>query len=232
MFSLEHLLYMLIIMILIIVLHILIKKWNLDFNNFLKYAALISVTLDPIYWLWEYNTYGFLNYKTTLPLYICSMFWMLLPIVAFSKKQGIVYRATLSSLSTIVAFGAILGFVLNTHIDNYYFWHFKVQFSLFYHAFMICVIFLIWSTGYYQVKKQDKRLFFMPMLILMIPAFVVDKLYSYNYCYFNGGDGAILTYFCDLLGLPLFVIGFYALLFSSAYLLLSLVLRWQIAKKS
>ncbi len=227
MLSLEHILYMLVVVIVIIIFHILIKRKRIDFDNFLKYAAIVSVSLDPIYWIWEYNTFGHLRYESTLPLYICSLFWMLLVIVAFSKKQGAMYRTALSSLVTIVAFGAVLGLVLNAHIGVNNFWHFRVQYSLLYHSVMVTVIALIWSTGYYKVQAIDKKLFFIPMLILMLPAFIVDKVYAYNYCYFNGGEGAVLVFFDKLLGRTLFVITFYTLLFAFAYLILSLAQKFK-----
>ncbi len=232
MLGLKHILYMITVIIIIVIFHITIKKGKINFDKFLKFSAIISLMLDPIYWIWEYITFGHLRLDTTLPLYICSMFWMLFLIVAFSRKKGKMYRTALSSLLTVVAFGAILGFVLNTHISRLPFWHFRVQFSLFYHAFMLCIIALLWSTGYYKVQKNDIKYFFIPMLILMIPAFIVDKIYGYNYCYFNGGDGIVLEYFCQLLGLPIFVLAFYTLLYICSYSVLIIAKKIQVKNNS
>ncbi len=216
-----------IILIVTIILHNLIKKKKINFEAYLKYTALVSLCLDPIYWVWEYNTYGYFSFDTTLPLYICSLFWMVYPIVAFSKKREVLYRSALSSLLTIVYFGAILGLVFNTHIGNYDFWHFRVQMSLFYHALMMISITLIWSTGYYRFEGRDRYLFPIPLLLLMIPSSIVDYLYGYDYCYFNGAKGTTLQIFSDFLGVPLFILGFYIVLFSISYAILSLARKLQ-----
>lgn len=227
MLGIEHITYMGVILIITIILHKLIKRNNIDFDKYLKYTAVISLFLDPIYWVWEYFTYGYFSFDTTLPLYICSLFWMVYPIVAFSKKRGNLYRSALSSLLTIVFFGAILGMVFNTHIGNYGFWHFRVQMSLFYHSLMMISITLIWTSGYYKFESRDRYLFPIPLLLLMIPSYIVDSLYGYDYCYFNGGKGTVLQYFSDFLGIPLFVIVFYTILFTIAFGILSAARRVQ-----
>ncbi len=222
-----HIIYILLTIAVGVILHIGIINKKINFDKLLKYAAYIALILDPLYWVWEYYNFGYLDLKITLPLYICSLFWYLTPIVAFSKKRGYLYRACISCLCTIVLYGAILGLVLNSHLNNYPFTHFIVQRSLFYHSLMLVVIGLIWSTGYYKVEKKDRFLSFIPLLIIMLPSYIVDKLYGYDYCYFNGGGGTTLDYFSDAMGIPLFVIFIYSLLFSITYLVLSFAYKWQ-----
>ncbi len=231
MLGFKHIIYILITFSITILLDILIKKGKINFDKFLKISAVITLTLDPMYWIWEYVNFNKFNFETTLPLYICSLFWMLLPIVAFSKKKGLIYKISLVSLSTIVFYGGILGLVLNSHLNNYPFSHFIVQRSLFYHAMMMWVSILIWRTSYYQVEKNDKFLFPIPLLILMIPAYILDKKYGYDYCYFNGGPDSILKYLSDNLGVPLFLIVLYGLLFTTIYLILDLLYKKRIKNK-
>lgn len=220
-----HIAYMALVVFIIIVLHKSIAKEKIKMDLFLKISALVTLTLDPLYWWWEVDTYGQFNWATTMPLYICSLFWILMPIVAFSKKKGALYRASLSCVATVGLYGGIFGMVLNHHINNYGFIHFVSQRSLLYHAIMLTTIVLMWSTGYYRPQRVDRYLFILPLLSLLVPAFVVDKVYGFNYCYFNGGEGGVLTFFSDKLGIPLFVVTFYGLKILIIFVVLTLLTR-------
>lgn len=220
MLGFKHIAYMVFVLIVTITFHILVKKKRIDFEKMLKACAIIALTLDPLYWVWEYRQFGTFRYETTLPLYICSLFWMLLPVIAFSKKKANLYRASVSCLTTVVYYGGIMGLIFNYHVSNHPFFGFVVQRSLFYHFLMFMIVTLMWSTGYYRVQKRDTYLFFVPLLVLMIPAFVVDRIYGSDYCYFNGGKGSVFEYFSDALGIPLFVILLYGLMFLSIHFVL------------
>lgn len=220
MLGFKHIVYMGLVLLVTAVLHVLIKKRRIDFENMLKVCALIAVTLDPLYWFWEHRHFGTFRYETTLPLYICSLFWILIPIIAFSKKKGNLYRASLSCVTTVVYYGGIMGLIFNYHVSNHPFFGFVVQRSLFYHFLMFMIVTLMWSTGYYRVQKKDTYLFFVPLLVLMLPAFAVDWIYGYDYCYFNGGKGTVFEYFSKMLGTPLFVVLLYGLMFLSIHFVL------------
>lgn len=227
MLGLNHIIYISVVFFVTVLFHFLIKRGKINFDRFLKLTAVIALCMDPLYWTWEYADFGKFNFATTLPLYMCSLFWFLLPVVAFSKKRGILYRTSLSCLVTVVYYGAMMGLFFNYHVSQHPFTHFVVQRSLFYHFLMFLVITLMWSTGYYRVQKCDKFLFPIPLLILMLPAFYVDCLYGYDYCYFNGGKGSLFEYFSDALGIPLFVVSLYGLIFLSIYITLSAVQKKQ-----
>ncbi len=223
MLGIAHNVYMVILVFIIMWLHRCVKRGKIDFNKFLKYAFSIIILLDPIYWVWEKYTYGYLDYANTLPLYICSLFPMLIPIVAFSKKRGLIYRTAISCIATICYYGGFFGLIFNYHLEDFPFFHFRPQLSLFYHGIMFVTITLIWSTGYYKPRKVDRFLFMIPLLLLMIPSYIVDMKYGYNYCYFNGGRGGVLEYFSDMLGIPLFLIVLYSLLFWLIFIALTVV---------
>ncbi len=227
MLGIKHIIYMFFVLVITFVLHKMVKSNKINFDKFLKVSAIIAVCLDPLYWVWEYIQFGYLDAKITLPLYICSLFWYLTPIIAFSKKRGIIYRMALSCLSTVVYFGAILGMVLNNHLNNYSFWHFIPQRSLFYHALMFWVITIIWSSGYYKVGKKDNVYFMAPLFALLVPAYIVDKMYGYDYCYFNGGSGTAMDFFIDKLGMPLFLTVLYGGICLICYTVLSLIHKKQ-----
>ncbi len=231
MFGIGHSTYMILTLILTYIFHVGIKKEKINFDKMLKIMAIIAVILDPIYWVWQYRHNGFVDTEVSLPLYACSLFVFLLPIIAFSKKKATLYRASLSCITTIVYYGAILGLLLNYHLNEVPFFHFIVQHSLFYHSLMFVSITLMWSTGYYKVKKSDRRLFYIPLLILMIPAYIVDKIYSYDYLYFNGGEQSYMGYFSQNMGMPLFLLVLYGGIFLSLYFFLTVVFKFQNRKK-
>ncbi len=231
MFGLGHFAYMILTLVITLIFHILIKKGKINFDKMLKVLAIITVFLDPIYYVWQYVNYGFVDASVSLPLYACSLFIFLLPIVAFSKKKSSLYRASLSCMSTVVYYGAILGIVLNYHLNEEPFFHFIVQHSLFYHFMMFLSISLIWSTGYYKVQKKDRWLFYLPLLIQMVPAYIVDKIYGYDYLYFNGGKESAMGFFSESMGIPLFLIVLYGGIFISLYVFLTVVIKIQSKKK-
>lgn len=190
-------------------------------KKLLKILCIIVLTLDPIYWIWEYINFGAMDISTTLPLYMCSLFEILLPIVAFSKKEGWLWRSAVSSICTLIMIFGFCGFVFNTHLNNYPFYTFIPLRSLLFHFLMVLVPCIMWSSGYYKRERRDIWLGFIPVLALVAVAAVVDKTYGFDYCYLNGGRGtpfeiisrAFPIYFPVVIYLGLFILNaliFYA----------------------
>lgn len=221
MLQFEHILYMVGVIVLTFMLNRLIRRQLLSLEKLLLILTPIVLLLDPLYWIYELLTYHRFRWETTLPLYICSLFWMLLPIVTYAKKKRFLYDMALSCLSTICYFGGVLGMVFNVHLNHHPFFHFVSQRSLLYHALMIILITLFWSTGYYQPKPRDPFLFFIPLLLLMVPAFVLNRFFQYDYCYFAGGQGTPFEFFSSALGIPLFMLVLYGLIITVIHRILN-----------
>ena len=178
----------------------------------LKGIALAIVFFDPAYWIWEYVTFGYFRWETTLPLYLCSLFWLLMPFAAFLKR-GQMKQIALANIATVGLISGILGFVLNYHIDIYPIFSFVGIRTLLYHYLMIFTAALLWTSKYYQPKVGDQIRAFIPVLILLIPSLILNKLYGYDYGYTAGGQGTALTILSDNLPQLIFLIILYAVFF-------------------
>lgn len=210
MFSYEHIFFMIIEVIAIG--GICLKVRNIEHNvisTFCKRITFLIIMFDPIYWIWEIIQYGNLRWETTLPLYLCSLFWILMPFVAFSPKGKRLNRVAMSCVCTVCLLGGILGTVFNVYINMYSFLSFVVIRSLIYHFFMMLIPAILWCTGYYKPQIEDAFLAFTPVLVLLIPCLIVDRQFGWDYCYLNGGIGTPLEMISKSMPISTFVILLY-----------------------
>ena len=71
MFSILHIGFMLLTGLILIVTVKKARRVSVDFIQvFLKYMAVIAFLFDAVYWVWEYQNFGIIDFSTTLPLYI------------------------------------------------------------------------------------------------------------------------------------------------------------------
>ena len=215
MYGFLHIAFMTTTVIFIWLISSKMKSFPQHIGTFLKVTALLSMTFDPMYWIWELRHTANISFATTLPLYLCSLFWILMPIIAFTKKDTIVNRIATSCVCTIGIITGILGIVFNVYLNQFSFFSFVPLRSLLYHVLMITVPSVMWRTGYYKPKSLDLGLFYIPVLILLIPCYYVNKFFGYDYCYFNGGIGTPLELFSS--GMPIIV--FLAIIYTSLYIL-------------
>lgn len=160
--------------------------------RYVKVCALLAVLFDPVYWVWEIRSFGSIDPATTLPLYLCSLFWLLLPLAAFAR-EGIVRQTAAASLCTIVMLCGVLGLVFNVYLNHYPFFSFVPLRSLLYHMLMILVPTGMWASGYYRPQPRDRFLFFIPVLLLVAVSLPLNRLYGWDYCYTAGGIGTPLA---------------------------------------
>jgi len=175
---------------------------------FLRFSAVLMLFFDPAYWLWEWQTTGRFHPATSLPLYLCSLFWMLLPIAVFSK-QGLWKRIALANLCTFGLMGGVLGLVFNIYLNQYPFFSFVPLRSLLYHFMMILVSALLWKTELYRPRRGDAFLCWVPVGMLLIPCAIFSRLYGWDYCYLHGGQGTPLAHLSALLPPPFYFLVLY-----------------------
>lgn len=175
----------------------------------LKFLAIAILFFDPAYWIWEWVHFGHFDIETTFPFYICSLFWILMPIAIFAK-EGVLKRSALANISTVGLMSGILGFVLNTHVGVYPILSFVPMRSLLYHYIMIFVPVLTWKSGYYKPAAGDQKLAFIPVLLILIPGIIMNLLYGFDYGYTGGGQGTPLTLLSDWMPRPLFLLVIYS----------------------
>lgn len=213
MFTPVHNLTILLSLISIPLISQIITKKGKNFVEFvLKALAILILFFDPIYWIWEFNTFGELRLASTLPLYLCSLFWMMLPFAAF-LKDGFIKHMALSNIATVGLISGSMGFVFNYHLDTWGVISFVGIRSLFYHYLMILGSTLIWGSRYYEPKAGDQWRAFVPVWVLLIPALILNLLYGYDYGYTAGGHGTPFTILSNLLPKALFLIILYGTFF-------------------
>ena len=174
-------------------------------NMFFKISGIAILFFEPTFWTWEYLTYGRFDPATTLPLYLCSLFWMVLPFAIF-LKPGIAKRIALSNVATIGFVGGLFGLIFNIYVNQYPFFSFVPIRSLLYHFTMLLVSCALWATGYYKPKAGDEYLCFVPFGIIMVPSLILNKLYGFDYLYTAGGIGTPLEAISSVMPRPVFLI--------------------------
>ena len=92
-------------------------------QGWLKVCAVLALLFDPVYWVWEMRQFGHIQPSTTLPLYLCSLFWMMLPLAVFSRREKLRQMAA-ANVCTMGVMGGVLGLVFNVYLNHYPFFHF------------------------------------------------------------------------------------------------------------
>lgn len=213
MFSKTHIVLIILTLISVpLISRYLSSKGYKTVDKVLKIIAVVILFFDPAYWVWEYLTFGKFHFESTLPFYLCSLFWILMPFSVFSKNKN-VRQIAQSNIATVGLISGVLGFVLNYHIDVYPMISFVSIRTLSYHYLMILTASLFWISGYYQPQDKDSIRAFIPVLILLIPGLILNALYGYDYGYTNGGQGTAFTLLSDHLPKPLFLVVLYSIFY-------------------
>lgn len=156
-----------------------------------RQLALLALCFDPLYWYWEWQAYGSLDLSTTLPLYLCSLFWIMMPFAAYAKPSRIKQMA-MANLSTIGLLGGFLGMIFNVHLSRHAFFSFVPMRSLIYHYLMILVGVMLWTTALYERKPKDGLLALVPVGVLLVPCIALSHLFGWDYAFAAGGIGTPL----------------------------------------
>lgn len=72
-------------------------------------------------------------------------------------------------------------------LSNYSVISFAGLHTLIYHAVMVFVALLMLFSGYYRFRLRDCALAFLPVLVVSIPANIVNLVYHCDYMFFGGG---------------------------------------------
>lgn len=175
---------------------------------FLRVIAVVILFFDPVYWFWEWRQNKRFDFSTTLPLYICSLFWMMLPVAAFAE-DGIIRQIALANVSTIGLMGGVFGILFNVHLEKYAFCTFVPVRSLVYHYFMVLVPVVLWTSGYYVPTSLDFLWAMLPVFLILVISLVLHEKYQWDYCYTAGGIGTPLEKFSARMSKPVFLFVLY-----------------------
>ncbi len=157
----------------------------------LKACAVAALAFDPAYWIWEWRSFGQLDLSQTLPLYLCSLFWMLLP-AAFLTCWPRLCQIARAAICTIGTLGGIFGLVFNVYLNRYPFFSFVPLRSLLYHVLMVVVAAVMWASGFYRPQPEDRWRCFYPVLLLLGVCLICNHCFGWDYCYTAGGLGTPL----------------------------------------
>lgn len=196
MLGLSHILILLFGMTFVIYLAVVLKRDDeKDKRRIYKILAIIGCLMDPIFYIWEYTVTKKINVSTSLPLYFCSTFFITATVYAFTKKESKIHHIAETYLCTMNIICAALGLIFLVYFDRYPTFHFVIVRSVFYHFLMILFPMIICLNKDYKYKRKDFILFIIPALFIFIPAFILDLIYGWDYCYFNGGKGTPVNLF-------------------------------------
>ncbi len=203
-YSWQHLVFVSSLMVIMIALAIFFGRKNRNASDKAKNKVLIwsailidgfeifkiimgcVATKDPLNWL--YN----------LPLFLCSIQLITIPLAAFSK--GIVKKA---SLDFVFVFG-ILGAVLGTYgaAQNYSAYPvlgFDNVVSGITHSISGFASLYIVISGMQSMKKQNAVIVFLIMLAFAVMALIANFALDYNYMFLVRGDGTPYDIFYNLI---------------------------------
>ena len=176
--------------------------------RWLRVGAVAVLLFDPAYWLWEVGSFGRINPATSLPLYLCSLFWLLLPPAVFARRNWLGQMAA-SAVCTVGLLGGVFGLVFNIYLNRYPFLSFVPVRSLLYHMLMVLVPAVMWSSGWYRPRREDRYRCFVPVAALVGVCLVLNRLFGWDYCYTAGGVGTPLEKLSGVLPGGLFLLVLY-----------------------
>lgn len=214
--SWQHILFVSILMFIMVGLAILLglKNKNREFkvkNRVIIWSAIIidAIELFKIVLLC-FRGKDALDWIYDLPLFLCSIQLITIPLAAFSKG-----RIKEASLDFVLIFG-LLGAVLGTYgAGNNYSSYPVISFdnvvSGITHSISGFVALYIGIVGLTSMKKKNIWITFTILLGFCVTAYVMNILIDYNYMFLMRGDGTPYDIFYNLLNghkvlYPIFVV--------------------------
>ena len=129
-----------------------------------------------------------MHWRMTLPLFLCSIPMLLLPVAAFSKG-----RIREAALDFVFIFGLLIAF-MGTYADAMDFGAYPVLgvdnvISVITHSISGFAALYIVITGLAAMKKENIWISFGILILYCAMAYVADILVPYNYMFLMRGDG-------------------------------------------
>ena len=188
---------------------LIVAAITLDIVEIFKIIMLCVIANDPMHWLKE------------LPLFLCSIHLITLPLAAFSKG-----RIKEASLDFVFIFG-ILGAVLGTYAaaQNYGCYpvlSFHNVVSGITHTIAGFASLYILFAKMASMKRKNIFITFAILLSFCTAAYIVNIIIDYNYMFLMRGDGTPYDICYNLVGghpvlYPLFVVGLFIAYISVFY---------------
>ena len=202
-FSWQHLLFVTSLMVVMVVLAVFLGKRNKDKsprqkNLVLIWAAilidgfeLVKIILacveDPDAW------------RMMLPLFLCSIQLIAIPLAAFSK--GRIKEAALDFVSVFGLLGAVLGtFGATQNYNAYPVMSFTNVVSGITHTISGFAALYIMLSGMASMKRKNMWITFAILFAFCVAAYTANILVDYNYMFLMRGDGTPYDILFNLVG--------------------------------
>ncbi len=208
-FSLEHLLFVTIAIILTALIAILLskkykKKDEKEKLKPLKVASIIMVSCELLKIVLDcMRHHDFWAFRSVLPLYLCSILLFSLPIAAFAK--GKIQEAALDFSQIFGYIACIAGTYLAGNIFESPILSFHVNVSVFTHCISGFAALYITLSGLSRMNKKNIWMTSLILLVFEIMALVVDIIqlnsnYQHNFMFFMSPDGTPFSILMTLAG--------------------------------
>ena len=217
--SWQHLLFVSTLMVIMVVLAVILGRMNkdkeysqknkviivaaimIDAFELFKIIMMCFISQDPWRWLYE------------LPLFLCSIQLITLPLAAFSK--GRIKEAALDFIFIFGVLGAILGtYAAGQNYACYPVLSFDNVVSGITHSISGFASLYILFSKMASMKKKNIFITFAILLSFCISAYIANILLDYNYMFLMRGDGTPYDICYNLVGgnpilYPLFVVALF-----------------------
>ena len=225
--SWQHLLFVTSLMVIMVALAVLLGRKNKNKDDRAKNRVLIvsailidSVEIFKIVMISIVNSDP-MRWKYELPLFLCSIQLIAIPLAAFSKG-----RIKGAALDFVFIFG-LLGAVMGTYAAGNNYAAYPVLSidnvaSGITHAISGFASLYIAISGMASMKKKDIPITFAILLGFCAAAYIANVAIDYNYMFLMRGDGTPYDIFFNLVGghtvlYPLTVVGLFLLYIAGFY---------------
>lgn len=176
------------------------------------WATISALEIVKIVWESCTNPNGF-EVTGILPLYLCSIFMYVMPFAIWAKEASFLRRSACGFLCTLNLIGGFVNFVYPVNVlSSYSVLSFAGLHTLVYHGVMVFVGLLMLFSGYYRFRLRDCFAAFLPVLIVSVPANIVNFTYGCSYMFFRGGFpfSLISDHMPEWLWIIVLLIGYFA----------------------
>jgi len=191
-FSWQHLLFVTSLMIVMVIFAVLLGRKNRSLsdkkkNRVLIFAAILIDSLE-LFKIILACAQDAAAWKMQLPLFLCSIQLITIPLAAFSK--GRLKEAALDFVCIFGILGALLGtYGAGQNYDAYPVLSFHNVVSGVTHAISGFASLYIMIAGMASLKKKNIGITFAILLSFCIAAYIANITLDYNYMFLMAGDG-------------------------------------------
>lgn len=186
MFSIEHLIYVLIsICVVTMLIYLTKKKTDEEVKRLYKGVSITFLILEILKIIWNLTVRENVSVNDWIPLYFCSFFIYSSLIFSFVKnKDSLIYKFSMYFLF----YGGITGglaFMLfpTTALEVFPILHVLSFHSLFYHSFMVASA--IWVLRFFTPKLKDIKVYGTFIIIIETIIVIINLICNTNFMLLN-----------------------------------------------